>query len=149
MAEAVANLHANLRRRGAKLHVALGAAAAAFRALEQVASVVAVHAHGPELCSEEQRVERAVAGVVGSQREREHGAGGLRRYWAWTLHHVDDLPHGMQRGRATPERYKPFLQVRVCPSVRLSSRTQPWVLTTRRALFVRYTPHQHRALRAL
>ena len=57
-----------------------------------------MYSHGPELCAEEQNIERS---VMATSR--------LRLFPGWTLTHTDDLPAAFQRGKKMPDRYKPFL----------------------------------------
>ena len=83
LAESVADLHAALRRRGYELLVYRGPAEAAVAAVAAAvarrgdARAVVVHAHGPELCTEERAVERRVAAVAD-----------LRLHWGWTLNFI-------------------------------------------------------------
>lgn len=76
----------------------------AIAELSRAYNIITIHAHGPEFCSEEREVEAAVRAAV------ETAGGSLDLHWGWTLHHIDDLPQWMRRGKKTPGRYKPFLQ---------------------------------------
>ena len=78
---------------------ALSAIAAMVRAQSPPSTVAAVYAHGPELTSEEQHIERSIAAQYT-----------LKLYWGWTLTHIDDLPVSMARGKSCPDRFKPFLE---------------------------------------
>lgn len=91
-------LSETLASRGYRLLVHVGSTVDALAAVARCCSIAAVHSHGPALCNEEQRIEGQIAA--------EHP---LRLYWGWTLIHIDDLPHSMQRGHALPGRFKPFL----------------------------------------
>ena len=68
------------------------------RAISSQCQISAVYSHGPELCAEEQNIERS---VMATSR--------LRLFPGWTLTHTDDLPAAFQRGKKMPDRYKPFL----------------------------------------
>ena len=96
--QSISSLHASLASRGYELLVFIGRTEEALAAVATLSQIAAVHTHGPELCSEERRIERQ----LGAQHR-------LRMYSGWTLTHPDDLPTAMQRGHAMPGRYKPFL----------------------------------------
>ena len=98
LAQCVSSLHESLASRGYELLVCIGRTEEALGIVASQCPIAAVYAHGPELCSEERVVERKVAAKYT-----------LCLSWGWTLTHVDDLPPVMQRGRAMPTRYKPFL----------------------------------------
>jgi deoxyribodipyrimidine photo-lyase len=95
--ESVGALHERLIDYGHELLVFLGRTAEALDAVASVCAIASIYTHGPELCSEEQRIERCHRGHT------------LRLFWGWTLTHIDDLPPTMQHGHAMPGRYKPFL----------------------------------------
>ena len=101
--ESVVDLDQSLSRLGHRLIVFYGSSKDAFEKLSETHNIVAVHAHGPELCSEEREIEAAVRKAILPSP--------LILTWGWTLHHVDDLPKWMKRGQKTPGRYKPFLHV--------------------------------------
>ena len=96
--QSVAALAEALATRGHTLLVALAPTEDVLVELGRLFAIRAVHAHGPEVCSEEQAVERRVASQCR-----------LVLHWGWTLTHLDDLPAWMAGGASTPERFKPFL----------------------------------------
>ena len=95
--QSIVALHEALAAKGFELLVYVGSTQDALAAVASLLHIE-VFAHGPELCSEEQRIEQSVAA---SHR--------LHLFWGWTLAHIDDLPPNMQRGHSMPARYKPFL----------------------------------------
>ncbi len=108
MHQSVAALRLALQQRGQELLVFHGSPETAFQRLSLPAGklrVLAVHTHA-EICAEEVEAEARVRASLAAL----PGSPTLDLHWGWTLHHVDDLPAAMQRGRSTPERYKQFLQ---------------------------------------
>ena len=99
--ESIVDLEKSLQRLGHRLLVFIGSSSEAFLQLSRFYDIQAVHTYGPELCSEEQAVEAAVSKVINAP---------IIKSWGWTLHHIDDLPKWMRRGKKVPGRYKPFLQ---------------------------------------
>ena len=97
--EAIHDLESNLRTLKHQLLTFTGSTEEAFRALATKYNIIGVHCQGPDLCSEEQHIERLVEKVIGMP---------LHKLWGWTLHHIDDLPKWMRRGKKVPNRYKPF-----------------------------------------
>ena len=96
--QSVAALAEALASRGHTLLVALAPTEDVLVELGRLFDIRAVHAHGPEVCSEEQAVEKRVASQCR-----------LVSHWGWTLTHLDDLPAWLAGGASTPERFKPFL----------------------------------------
>jgi deoxyribodipyrimidine photo-lyase len=99
--ESINDLQKNLQKLGHRLMIYDGDSKEAFSQLSRFYDVQGVHAYGPELCSEEQTVEASVSKAINMP---------LVTSWGWTLHHIDDLPKWVHRGRKIPGRYKPFLQ---------------------------------------
>ena len=99
--EAIDDLECNLNALGHKLITFVGPTYKAFIELNNTYNIQSIHSYGPELCSEEQLVEKKVKDSMSAP---------LIQTWGWTLHHIDDLPKWMQRGKKIPGRYKPFLQ---------------------------------------
>ena len=96
--QSVVALAEALATRGHTLLVALAPTEDVLVELGRLFAIRAVHAHGPEVCSEEQAVERRVASQCR-----------LVLHWGFSLTHLDDLPAWMAGGASTPERFKPFL----------------------------------------